>query len=81
MKSGSADSLKVSVRWGCRAKARQMRCTALRLRPLAVAIARVLQWVASAGVVSSVKVNTASTCASLIIRKAPGGGLIVDRVT
>src|SRR5262245_30158299 len=71
---GSADSLNVSVRWGCSAKARQMRCTALRLSPLAVAIDRVLQWVASAGVVSRVRVITASTCASLIVRGAPGRG-------
>src|SRR5574340_1238961 len=44
--SGSADSLNVSVRCGCRPKARQMRCTVLRLTPLVCAMARVLQWVA-----------------------------------
>ena len=74
MKSGSADSLKVSTRWGCSAKARQMRCTALRLSPLACAIDRVLQCVASAGVVSRVRVSTRSTCASVIVRGAPGRG-------
>src|SRR5262249_7375941 len=74
MKSGSADSLKVSVRWGCSAKAPQIRCTALRLRPLACAIDRVLQCVASAGVVSRVRVSTRSTCASVIVRGAPGRG-------
>jgi hypothetical protein len=37
---------------GCSANARQMRWTVFRLRPQACAIARVLQWVASSGVVS-----------------------------
>ena len=46
-KSGSFESLNVSVRCGCRANARQMRCTVLRLRPHAFASERVLQWVAS----------------------------------
>jgi hypothetical protein len=61
MKSGSADSLNVSVQWGCRANARQIRCTALRLSPMALAIDRVLQCVASFRVVSSVRISTRST--------------------
>src|SRR5262249_41736855 len=51
-----------------------MRWTALRLSPLACAIERVLQCVASAGLVSSVRVSTRSTCASVIVRGAPGRG-------
>jgi hypothetical protein len=74
MKSGSFESLNVSVRCGCRAKARQMRWTVLRLSPHAVAIDRVLQWLASEGVVSSVWVSTRSTSTSVIVRGAPGRG-------
>ena len=44
--------MKVSVRWGCSAKARQMRLTVLWLRPESRAMDRVLQWVAALGVVS-----------------------------
>lgn len=47
MNSGSVESLKLSVRCGCRPKARQIRPTVLWLRPLAFAIERVLQCVAS----------------------------------
>src|SRR6266571_530527 len=74
MNSGSFDSLKDSVRCGCKAKARQMRLTVLRLSPQACAIERVLQCVASAGFVSSVRVSTASTVASVTVRGAPGRG-------
>src|SRR5574340_742423 len=72
--SGSADSLNVSVRCGCRPKARQMRCTVLRLTPLVCAMARVLQWVAWVGVVSRVWVTIRSTAASVTVRGAPGRG-------
>jgi hypothetical protein len=72
MKSGSAGSLNVSVRCGCSARARQMRCTELRSSPLAVAIDRVLQCVASAGVVSSVRVSTRSTGASASAERRAG---------
>ena len=41
MKQGSADSLKVSVRCGCSAKARQMRLTVVWLRPELRAMDRV----------------------------------------
>ena len=40
------DNLKVSVRWGCRAKARQIRETAVWLKPDVLAMPRVLQCVA-----------------------------------
>ena len=72
MKRGSADSLKVSVRWGCSAKARQMRLTVLWLRPERRAMDRVLQCVASFGVVSRVSVTTLSTSASVTVRGLPG---------
>ena len=72
--SGSLESLNVSARCGFRAKARQMRQTAVWLRPVALASERVLQWVASAGVASSVVVTARSTCSSVILRGAPGAG-------
>jgi hypothetical protein len=37
MSKGSGDSLKVSLRWGCKPNARQMRLTVMRLSPLALA--------------------------------------------
>ena len=74
MKSGSDDSLKVSVLWGCSPKARHMRLTVLWLRPVRLAIERVLQWVASSGVVSRVRVTTLSTSASEVLRGVPGLG-------
>src|SRR5438309_4400928 len=72
--SGSFESLKASVRCGCRPKARQMRLTVLWLNPHRVAMARVLQCVASRGVASSVSVTICSTWASLMRRGAPGRG-------
>lgn len=72
--SGSFDSLKVSLRCGCSEKARQIRFTVLRLRPEAAARDRVLQCVASFGVVSNVIVSTRSTSASLTLRGVPGRG-------
>ncbi len=74
MNNGSGDSLKVSLRCGCRLKARQIRLTVLWLMPHCRAIARVLQCVASRGVVSRVNVTTRSTSASLTVRGAPGRG-------
>src|SRR5579864_5253606 len=44
MNSGSFDSLKVSLRCGWSAKARQMRFAVLRLSPDSLASERVLQW-------------------------------------
>ena len=74
MSNGSGDSLKLFVRCGCSPKACQMRCTLIGLTPVAFASVRVLQWVAPRGVVSNVRVTTASTCVSLIVRGAPGRG-------
>ena len=71
MKKGSDDNLKVSVRWGCNPKARQMRLTVLWLSPLRWAMDRVLQWVASRGAVSSVSVITRSTSSSVTARGRP----------
>ena len=51
-----------------------MRTTAVWLRPVARASDRVLQCVASGGVASKVRVTAASTCASVILRGAPGRG-------
>ena len=59
--SGSVESLKVSTRCGFKAKARQMRQTAVWLSPVALASERVLQCVASAGVASRVVVTARST--------------------
>lgn len=64
MNSGSLESLKVSARWGWSAKARQMRLTLLWLNLQALAMDRVLQWVASRGVDSRVCVRTRPTCSS-----------------
>ena len=74
MNSGSLDSLKVSERCGCNPKALQMRCTVVAEMPLARAIERRLQWVASSGTVSSVRVTTSAILSSPILRGAPGRG-------
>src|SRR5438874_2479485 len=72
--SGSADSLKVSLRCGWRENARQMRCTVEIDKPEALAIERVLQWVAAAGIVSNVVITTSAIFSSPILRGAPGRG-------
>ena len=72
--SGSLDSLKVSERCGCNPKAPQMRCTVVAEMPVARAIERRLQWVASSGIVSSVRVTTSAILSSPILRGAPGRG-------
>ena len=72
--SGSGDSLKVSLRWGRSPKARQMRLTVMRLRPVVRASERVLQCVAPGGVVSNVVMTTCSTWASVTVRGVPGRG-------
>src|SRR5438445_7690138 len=74
IRSGSVDSLKLSLRCGRKPKARQIRATLLRLRPTRFASDRVLQCVASRGLLSSVSVTAFSTAASLILRGAPGRG-------
>src|ERR1700731_362206 len=50
--SGSVESLNVSVRWGCRPNAFQMRCIVEGASPTVLAIARKLQCVASAALAS-----------------------------
>ncbi len=55
-------------------KARQMRTMAFWLSPLASAMVRVLQCVAFSGRVSSVRVITASTLASVSLRGWPERG-------
>src|SRR3954470_15150910 len=47
--AGSLDRLKVRMRWGCRRWASQIRCTALRLMPTALATMRPVQCVAALG--------------------------------
>jgi hypothetical protein len=73
-KYGSVDSLNASCRWGRRPNARQIRLTAVWDRPVALAMPRVLQWVAAAGLDSSVRVTTSSTWASVMVRGGPGRG-------
>jgi hypothetical protein len=60
-KNGSVDSLKVSTRWGCKEKARQIREMADWDTPVAWAMVRVDQSVPCAGVDSKVRVINAST--------------------
>ena len=73
-KYGSADSLKVSLRCGCREKACQMRWMVEAPYPVARAIERRLQWVASGGVSSSVMRTTSATSSSPMRRGAPERG-------
>src|SRR5437867_4452281 len=77
---GSAESLKISVRCGCRENARQMQCTDDADTPDALAMPRVLRCVAPAGFVSSVLTTGASTWSSPILRGAPHLGLVVGAV-
>ena len=74
MSNGSVDNLNVSLRCGCKPKARQMRLTVDRLMPLAFAMSRTLQCVAPAGVVSSVRMTTCSICSSSMRLGVPGRG-------
>ena len=70
-KSGSLESLTVSVRCAGSTNARQMQPIVRWLRRAVFAIARVLQSVPSRAVLSNVRVSTHSTSASLILRGAP----------
>ena len=72
--SGSPDSLKVSERCGCTLKAAHIRRIVVCDSPLSQAIERIDQWVASAGVVSSVRSMTSATCSSVSVRGRPGRG-------
>src|SRR5262245_20445450 len=73
-KNGSVESLNEPRRWGLSPNVCQIRATAVWDRPSARASDRVLQWVASAGRDSRVRVTAASTCSSVIVRGAPGRG-------
>src|SRR5207253_9037071 len=73
-KNGSVDNLKVSTRCGCNENARQMREMADCDIRVAWAMVRVDQCVPCGGVDSNVRVIRASTCASVILRGAPGRG-------
>ena len=71
---GSLENLKFSTRCGCNPKARQMRTMAVCDRPVCLAIRRVLQCVALAGIDSKVFVITRSTWRSVMVRGAPTRG-------
>ena len=71
---GSLESLKVSLRCGANEKAFQMRSTVEMDTPDVLAIERVLQCVAAAGIVSSVFVTTSAIFSSPILRGAPQRG-------
>ena len=74
MNCGSRLSFHASCRWGCNPNARQIRDTADCDSPNSAASDRVDQCVASFGVVSRVRVITASTCSSETVRGRPGRG-------
>jgi len=61
--AGSAERWKVRSRCGWRRWAAQMRCTARRLMPTALAIARPVQWVTAAGGSEQVSAKTFATVA------------------
>src|SRR3954447_8438634 len=77
MNSGSRDSLKVLTRCGTSPCAFQIPCTAPRLMPTALAMARPVQWVASPGGASRVNSTTRSTVAS--DRRGVPGGRVLSR--
>ncbi len=70
--SGSVESLKVSLRCGCRSNAAHIRRIVVCESPTASAIERIEQWVASFGVVFSVRSMTSATWASDTVRGRPG---------
>src|SRR4029453_13899131 len=74
MNSGSADSLKVSARWGLSSKVRQIRPIVDLDRPDRLAIEARDQCVAFLGVSSNVATTTASTCSTVIEGGRPGRG-------
>ena len=74
MNKGSGDSLKLSTRCGLRPNARQIREIADWLIPVAAAMDRVDQCVASTGLDSRVRTTTCSTASSVTVRGAPGRG-------
>ena len=72
--SGSGETLKVSVRQGCRPNACQIRSTLAGEMPARRASSRSGQWVAPSGTSSSVRTTTSSTWASVMVRGTPGRG-------
>ena len=72
--SGSLESLKVSERCGCTLKAAHIRRTVVCDSPLSRAIERSDQWVASAGVVSSVRSMTRPPSRPRAFLGRPGRG-------
>ncbi len=77
-KKGSLDSLNLSTRWGCSPNECQIRTMARWEKPVCFAMRRVDQWVPWSGSVSSFRVTTSSTCASVILRGAPDRGSSVS---
>ena len=73
-KSGSVESLEVSVRCGRRPEARQARPTVVADRPEALAIVRRLQCVPPSGRSAGVRSSSAAIRSSSVRRGAPGRG-------
>ena len=69
--SGSRERLKVRTLCGCRPCASQIRCTVRKDSPLAAAMARPVQWVASPAGSPQVMATTCRTVASAV-RGLPG---------
>ena len=72
--SRSEESLNVSLRCGCRPKARQMRWLVEGAWPTAFAIKRSDQWIAPDGAVSRGRRIVAAIRSSPILRGVPGRG-------
>ena len=68
-KAGSLERLKVRMRWGWRRWVSQMRCTARKEMPTALATARPVQWVVSPG-------GSEQVSASTLAMVAGGNGLL-----
>src|SRR5437879_4885306 len=77
MSKGSGDSLKVSVRCGCKPNARQMRLMVIRLSPVALAKPRVLQCVSPRGVLSKVRIHLLDLGIAYLAG-CSGSGLVVE---
>jgi hypothetical protein len=75
---GSLETLNFAVRCGLRPASAQMRCTLVRLMPIAFAIVRTLQCVASAGVSRAVLASTLAFVAALSGLR-PGGRVLSRR--
>jgi hypothetical protein len=74
-KSGSRERLKVRSRCGCNWWASHIRCTVRSDRPVALAIARPVQWVASCGGSPQVSATTLATIATGVAG-LPGGRVL-----